>query len=147
VDGKMTGGFAILAYPAAYRNSGIMTFIVSDDGTIYQKDLGEKTFDLAVAHCRVQPWGRLERREGDGGSTQQVKSNAVRLNSPAAAATGLSAATTPRKTVDSKLVNRRVSGGSRASVQGWSFASRSSRISSLKISAHSGKRVRYFVGS
>jgi hypothetical protein len=55
VDGKMTGGFAILAYPAAYRNSGIMTFIVSKDGTVYQKDLGEKTTDLAIAMAEYNP--------------------------------------------------------------------------------------------
>jgi hypothetical protein len=48
-DGKMTGGFAVLAYPAEYRNSGIMTFIVGKDGIVYQKDLGEKTFDIASA--------------------------------------------------------------------------------------------------
>jgi hypothetical protein len=40
VDGKMTRGFAILAYPVEYRNSGIMTFIVSRDGIVYQKDVG-----------------------------------------------------------------------------------------------------------
>ena len=39
-DGKMTGGFAILAYPAEYRASGVMTFIVGRRGTVYQKDLG-----------------------------------------------------------------------------------------------------------
>ncbi len=38
--GKMTGGFALLAYPVEYRNSGIMTFIVGKDGVVYQKDLG-----------------------------------------------------------------------------------------------------------
>jgi hypothetical protein len=43
------GGFAVLAYPAEYRNSGIMTFIVGKDGTVYQKDLGEKTPDIAQA--------------------------------------------------------------------------------------------------
>jgi hypothetical protein len=48
-NGKMTGGFAILAYPAEYRNSGIMTFIVGKDGIVYQKDLGEKTADVARA--------------------------------------------------------------------------------------------------
>jgi hypothetical protein len=46
VNGKMTGGFAIVAYPAEYRNSGIMTFIVDKDGIVYQKDLGEKTTDI-----------------------------------------------------------------------------------------------------
>ena len=49
VNGKMTGGFTILAYPAEYRNSGIMTFIVGKDGLVYQKDLGEKTGEIAMA--------------------------------------------------------------------------------------------------
>jgi hypothetical protein len=47
VNGKMIGGFALLAFPAAYGNSGIMTFIVNQDGTVYQKDLGLKTAELA----------------------------------------------------------------------------------------------------
>jgi len=51
----MTGGFAILAYPADYRNSGIMTFIVGKDGMIYQKDLGEKTQELALAMTEYNP--------------------------------------------------------------------------------------------
>jgi hypothetical protein len=46
--GKTGAGFAVLAYPAEYRNSGIMTFIVGKDGTVYQKDLGEKTGDVAL---------------------------------------------------------------------------------------------------
>ena len=52
---KMKTGFAILAYPAAYRNSGIMTFIVGKDGDVYQKDLGEKTTDLALAMADYNP--------------------------------------------------------------------------------------------
>jgi hypothetical protein len=40
-------GFAIVAYPAEYRNSGIMTFLVGKDGVVYQRDLGEKTRDVA----------------------------------------------------------------------------------------------------
>jgi len=55
VNGRMTGGFAILAYPAYYRNSGIMTFIVGKDGMIYQKDLGEKTQELALAMTEYNP--------------------------------------------------------------------------------------------
>jgi hypothetical protein len=43
VDGKMTGGFAVLAYPAKYRSSGVMTFLVDADGNVMQKDLGPKT--------------------------------------------------------------------------------------------------------
>jgi hypothetical protein len=54
-NGKMTGGFAVLAYPAEYRNSGIMTFIVGKDGTVYQKDLGEKTTDLGAAMAQYNP--------------------------------------------------------------------------------------------
>jgi hypothetical protein len=46
-DGKLTGGFAVLAWPAKYRDSGIMTFLVGNDGIIYEKDLGEKTSDAA----------------------------------------------------------------------------------------------------
>ena len=49
VNGKMTGGFAVLAYPAEYRDSGIMTFLVDKQGVVYQKDLGEKTTDIAAA--------------------------------------------------------------------------------------------------
>jgi hypothetical protein len=55
VNGKLTGGFAILAYPAEYRNSGIMTFIVGQDGIVYQKDLGEKTTDVAAALTEYNP--------------------------------------------------------------------------------------------
>jgi hypothetical protein len=47
VHGKMIGGFALVAYPAEYRNSGIMTFIVNHTGTVYQKDLGPDTAKLA----------------------------------------------------------------------------------------------------
>jgi hypothetical protein len=43
VKGKMIGGFALVAYPADYGNSGVMTFIISHAGTIYQRDLGENT--------------------------------------------------------------------------------------------------------
>jgi hypothetical protein len=55
VNGHLTGGFAILAYPAEYRNSGIMTFVVGQDGVVYQKDLGEKTADIASAISEYNP--------------------------------------------------------------------------------------------
>ncbi len=54
-NGKMTGGFAVVAYPVEYRNSGIMTFIVGKDGVVYQKDLGESTFDTAQAMTGYEP--------------------------------------------------------------------------------------------
>src|SRR5260370_2211905 len=47
VNGNMTEGFAFLAYPADYRSSGVMTFVVGADGLVYQKDLGKKTDVLA----------------------------------------------------------------------------------------------------
>lgn len=47
--GKMIGGFALIAYPAKYGASGIMTFIVNHDGIVYQKDLGPKTQSAARA--------------------------------------------------------------------------------------------------
>jgi hypothetical protein len=43
VDGKMTRGFGFLAYPAEYRSSGVMTFLVGQDGIVYEKDLGPRT--------------------------------------------------------------------------------------------------------
>ena len=45
--GKMIGGFALIAYPAEYGNSGIITFMVNHDGTVWEKDLGLKTAKLA----------------------------------------------------------------------------------------------------
>lgn len=61
-NGKMTGGFAVLAYPAEYRNSGIMTFVVGKDGVVYQKDLGEKTAEVAVTMTEYNPgdgWNKV----------------------------------------------------------------------------------------
>jgi Protein of unknown function (DUF2950) len=47
VNGRMIGGFALVAYPAQYRNSGVMTFIVDHEGVVFQKDLGPHTAELA----------------------------------------------------------------------------------------------------
>jgi Protein of unknown function (DUF2950) len=55
VRGKMIGGFALVAYPAEYRNSGVMTFIVSHVGTVFQKDLGPKTARLAERMSEFNP--------------------------------------------------------------------------------------------
>jgi hypothetical protein len=49
------GSFAILAYPAEYRNSGIMSFLIADNGTLYQKDLGGATGTLAAALTTYNP--------------------------------------------------------------------------------------------
>ena len=55
VDGKLTRGFAFVAYPAQYRNSGVMTFIVNQDGKVFEKDLGDQTADLAAAMTEYNP--------------------------------------------------------------------------------------------
>jgi Protein of unknown function (DUF2950) len=55
IDGKMTGGFAIVAYPAEYRSSGVMTFIVGSDGVVHEKDLGKKTETEAKAIKSFNP--------------------------------------------------------------------------------------------
>ena len=55
VHGHLLGGFAVVAYPATYGNSGIMTFIVNHDGTVYQKDLGEDTASAAKAMKAYNP--------------------------------------------------------------------------------------------
>jgi hypothetical protein len=55
VDGKMVKGFAFVAYPAEYGNSGIMTFIISQDGILLQKDLGKTTAETAGAMTKFDP--------------------------------------------------------------------------------------------
>jgi Protein of unknown function (DUF2950) len=63
VDGKMSAGFAFVAYPVDYRSSGVMTFIVDQSGTIYEKDLGADTTNLAQAMTVYDPdstWHQVE---------------------------------------------------------------------------------------
>jgi hypothetical protein len=55
VKGKMIGGFALVAYPAEYGNSGIMTFIVNHDGVVYEKDLGKDTEKITTAMKKFDP--------------------------------------------------------------------------------------------
>ncbi|MDR3415811.1 MAG: DUF2950 domain-containing protein [Nevskia sp.] len=62
VDGRLTAGVALLAYPAEYRNSGVMTFIISRHGTLYQKDLGPDTEAAAKAITAYDPdpsWAKV----------------------------------------------------------------------------------------
>lgn len=54
-DGVLSGGFGLVAYPAAYGESGIMTFIVNQQGIVFQKDLGEDTAKLAGAIDAYDP--------------------------------------------------------------------------------------------
>ncbi len=55
VDGKMSAGFAFVAYPVEYQSAGVMTFIVDKSGTIYEKDLGPDTTKLAQAMTAYDP--------------------------------------------------------------------------------------------
>ena len=55
MGGKMTGGFAVIAAPVRYRDSGVMTFIVSREGVVYQKDLGADTADAAASITSYNP--------------------------------------------------------------------------------------------
>jgi hypothetical protein len=61
--GKMTGGFAFVAYPAEYRSSGVMTFIVNQDGIVYQKDLGPRSAIHAKTMNKYAPdatWKKVD---------------------------------------------------------------------------------------
>jgi hypothetical protein len=67
VKGHMIGGFALVAFPASYGVSGIMTFIVSHDGVVYQKDFGPKTAQVGNAMKRYNP-DRTWRKAADDAS-------------------------------------------------------------------------------
>ena len=63
VNGSMIGGFAIVAYPALYRASGVKTFTVNHEGIVYEKDLGPDTAQLAAAITVFDPdksWKKVE---------------------------------------------------------------------------------------
>jgi Protein of unknown function (DUF2950) len=63
VRGKMIGGFALLAYPADYGNSGVMSFVVNHAGTVYQKDLGRRTYIFAKYTTLFDPdqtWKKVD---------------------------------------------------------------------------------------
>jgi hypothetical protein len=76
VNGKMTTGFAFVAYPAEYRSSGVMTFIVSLDGVVYQKDLGKNTDGLAKAmneYNRDSGWKKAKEQPEEMAAEQKTK--------------------------------------------------------------------------
>ncbi len=54
-DGRLTGGFALVAWPATYGNSGVMSFLINQDGVVWQKDLGETTEQTAGAITAFEP--------------------------------------------------------------------------------------------
>jgi hypothetical protein len=72
----MTEGFALVAYPAEYGSSGVMTFLVDEDGVVYQKDLGQKTEALAKAMKEYNPgpgWQRAEDRQEETAGEQNAQ--------------------------------------------------------------------------
>jgi len=74
VNGKMTQGFAFVAYPAEYRSSGVMTFIVGEDGVVYRKDLGRSTATLAKAIKDYNPdssWKKDEDQQEEAAEQQR----------------------------------------------------------------------------
>jgi hypothetical protein len=76
VNGKMTGGVAFAAYPAEYRSSGVMTFIVSDDGVVYQKDLGKKTEAIGKSLKEYNPdatWQKAEEQPEQTAGDQKTQ--------------------------------------------------------------------------
>src|SRR4051794_35467703 len=63
VKGKMIGGFALIAWPAEYGNSGVMTFLINHAGTVYQKDLGRGTESIAQRTTLFDPdqtWKKVD---------------------------------------------------------------------------------------
>ncbi len=76
VNGKMTEGFAIVAYPAEYRSSGVMTLIVGADGVVYEKDLGKKTEGLAKSMKEYAPnssWQESEEQHEETAGEQKPR--------------------------------------------------------------------------
>ena len=62
-DGQLTSGFAVIAYPVEYESSGVATFIVNQDGVVYQKDLGAKTSAIATKITTFDPdktWSKVD---------------------------------------------------------------------------------------
>jgi hypothetical protein len=70
IGGKMVGGFAVVAYPAEYANSGIMTFMVDYHGVVYQKDLGRATERVATSMSAFDPGEDWQKVEATGAPQQ-----------------------------------------------------------------------------
>jgi hypothetical protein len=74
-NGKMTDGFAFVAYPAEYRSSGVMTFIVNQDGVVYERDLGKKT-DASAKNLKYDPtssWRKSEEQLEEAAAAAPAK--------------------------------------------------------------------------
>jgi DUF2950 family protein len=64
VNGELLGGFAVVAFPAEYGSSGVMTFIVNQDGVVYSRDLGPATTDSAMAMREFNPDSMWKKEDG-----------------------------------------------------------------------------------
>jgi hypothetical protein len=72
----MTGGFAFVAYPAEYRSSGVMTFLVGQDGVVYEKDLGKNTAAIAKGMKEYNPdssWSKSEDAQEKAAAARQAR--------------------------------------------------------------------------
>jgi Protein of unknown function (DUF2950) len=72
VDGKMTAGFAFVAYPAEYRSSGVMTFIVGSDGVVFQRDLGKATDAISSSMKIYNPDSAWKKAEASSDSSARA---------------------------------------------------------------------------
>ncbi len=66
IKGKMIGGFAVIAYPARYGETGVKSFLVSHNGLVYEKDLGQNTPELAAVITSYNPtadWAKLDQKK------------------------------------------------------------------------------------
>jgi hypothetical protein len=76
VNGKMTEGFAFVAYPAEYQSSGVMTFLAGANGVVYERNLGKKTESIAKAMKEYNPgsgWQKAEEEQQEAGGAQPKK--------------------------------------------------------------------------
>ena len=78
----MTGGFAAIAWPAKYGNSGVMTFVINARDIVFQKDLGPETAQLAAAITTFDPDSSWE---PTGDSIDDVEDDGDELDAPEAA--------------------------------------------------------------
>ena len=75
-NGDMSGGFALLAFPAKYASSGVMTLVVNQDNVAYKKDLGPQTPTLALRITEYNPdesWSEVRRPESDFPEKRAIK--------------------------------------------------------------------------
>lgn len=78
IQGVMIGGFALVAVPAEYRVTGVQTFVVNQDGVVYQKDVGPDSLNIAKAMELYNPdktWRRTDDQWPDSVSTQAADNN------------------------------------------------------------------------